>query len=215
VSLQYRLQSPEGHIDATVTVLGSQAPEEAQRQWQVLMADTGLRGALTPTPLGTLAQEITASSRRYAADWLEQFGSKRHDEAYQGTRPPEQRPATRGDDFAAILDIQGLKADATIRPIVIQHAQALFQQAKEGYPGLLDPPLGRLPASWRIEGSQVIVAHPVLMRIPPRYACEGTLEVATADSQVLAGLRGAGGPMPAKPGWWIKSLRLRVAGIVK
>lgn len=247
--LGYRVHTPEGSVDAVVTVLSSVLADDSRRHWQVVMAESGLRSSLAPTDIGKLALELSDSSRRFAEGWFEGFAARRREESYLGTLPPLARqgqlgqyaarsaapflagalPLAQGEaarrlffpgfaDFAdgKLLDFRELKADGTIRPTVMQHVRQLFTEeglSLADYPRLLDPPALRIPVPWRIEGGAAVFTHRFFVRIPPRFACEGAIELATADPQFVAALEGKEGAAGGNPGWWVKSLKLRVGGI--
>jgi len=109
----YRLRTPEGPYDATITVAGTEGAEGGGRQWQVLMNKTGARQSGF-TRLGVMMTEVKSEMMAFVRIWQSKLSRGETAAAYLQTLDPAERAKLAGEksppglaDFAgALIKIQ-------------------------------------------------------------------------------------------------------------
>jgi hypothetical protein len=97
VDLNYRITTVEGSFPAVISVLSSEDPKGAGRQWQVLLEGTSLAPPAERqlSPAGKEIMALRLDSREFARDWARKLSQGLREEAFLDTRPPESRRALR------------------------------------------------------------------------------------------------------------------------
>jgi hypothetical protein len=231
----FRLTTPEGVFEAVIPVLGK---DLERRQWQVQIADAGIRQAKL-SAFGGQMRDLRFDSRRFAIDWARKLAEGKVEEAFLDTLLPEQRQPLRDRPpeevrsqpgyaaFAAggLIDAQDLVAEPKKElPEMVREAKATFGLAAlgKGSPLHVAPANAMLASGWRLDTKELRFYQPFEMQAG-RYHIEGRLVVATLDEALLKKLREAeqAGPHSAEgprlgrqASWRIVGVELEVASLL-
>jgi hypothetical protein len=92
VKQAYRFETPEGSIDAVITVRGSESSrnEFQGRQWFVVVPETGVQKR-SPSPLAQRLETLHRQARSFLNDWVAKLNRRQIAEAYLDTLDHEDR----------------------------------------------------------------------------------------------------------------------------
>lgn len=92
----YRLRTPEGPYDATITVAGTESTDGSGRQWQVMLGKTGARQS-GYTQLGLLMNESKSEMMAFLRGWVGKLARGETTAAYLQTLDPAERSKQAGE----------------------------------------------------------------------------------------------------------------------